>query len=443
MSRAERTDVRGAVVRKVIVSVLLIAIIVVAGTGAARAFIKYRPEAEQQAVAVNPGYTVEIEQVQFRDYRHYITGFGTAAPLRMATLSAEVGGIVRWIDESLRVGSSIEEGTLIFRIDDASSIQELTRRKSLLDEAEATLKRIDQELINTIARTEVVKEEQLLIQQEVKRQEDLGKAGAGTEQALDQARRQLKGTERALLEIENQLQLRKHDRDKVEISLVARKAEVELARLDVARCEIRAPFSGVISERYVEVGELVRPGMNLFRIVDLSVVEVPIEVPASEVGAIALHSPVTLMLPQDPAQSWKGAITRIAPEVDLRNRTTAIYVQVDNRGLDPKLRIGQLVEARIEGAYYTGVVVIPRRALVDGFAFVKKGNRAERRKPEVLRALGDDLILENGIETGEELIVTNLELLFDGADVITSAELNRRMLSDPADLPRNASVESP
>lgn len=426
MEQAVSDEKRGGAFRKVIVSVVLIAAIVVAGSGVAWTLVKLRPEAERVAVT-NPGYTVEVEVVARRDHLHHISGFGTAAPLRAATLSAEVSGVIAWTDDALRVGSPVAKGDVVCRIDAASHEQELTRRGSLLEEARAELERIGKELISTGKRIVLMKEEQVLSAEEVRRQEDLSAAGAGTAQTLDQARMKLKASERILLEMESLLELRRHDRKKIESSIVARMAEVELARIEVARCEIRAPISGVIAERSVEPGEYVRPGTNLFRIVDLTVVEVPIQVPASEAGAIAPGTPVVVRIPQDPGEGWKGIIGRIAPEIDPLNRTTSVYVQVDNRGLGKQLRIGQLVEARIEGERYEDVVIIPRRALIDEYAFVKKGNSAERRQPTVLRTLGDDLILDGGIEEGELLIVTNLEVLYEGAEVITSAELNDRL----------------
>lgn len=428
MDKAVPEKKRPSSLRKAAISLVLIAAVVALGAGVARALVKYRPKAQRVAVE-NPGYTVEVEKIARRDYLHHISGFGTAMPIRAATLSAEVGGVIDWMDASLRVGSPIAKDAPLCRIDDASHSQELTRRRSLLEEARSERERTVEELSGTAERIEIMKEERLLAAEEVQRQEELSAAGAGTEQTLGQARMQLKVAQRVLLEMRNRLQLRRYDLDKIESAIVARKAEVELARLDVERCEIRAPIPGVIAERSVEPGEFVRPGTDLFRIVDLSVVEVPIQVPASEAGAIALDTPVTVMLPQDPSQRWHGVIGRIAPEVDPLNRTTAVYVQVDNRGLDTELRIGQLVEARIEGTRYPGAIVIPRRALIDRYAFVKKGNRAERREPEILRALGDDLILDSGIDEGEELIVTNLEVLYDGARVITSGELNRRLQS--------------
>lgn len=409
--------------RRALISGALIAVVIVAGIGASRVLARMKPQAEL-VESKHTGYTVEIEKVHRRDYQHRLKGYGTVAPIQTAVLSAEIGGIVVEIGEAHRVGAAVKKGELLCRIDDASYRQELDRRESILEETSSEIKRIAQELESARARAVLVAKERDLSLQEVSRQEDLSKAGAGTDQALDQAKKQYQTTERLLLEIQNQIEIRRLDGEKMDSTIRARRAEAEIARLDVERCEIRAPIAGVIAERNVDPGELVAAGTKLFRIVDMSVVEIPVHIAESEAGYVTLASEVTVSLPQDPERNWVGIITRIAPEVDVLNRTAAIYVQVENRGLEVKLRLGQLIEARIDGARYTDVVVVPRRALIDGYAFIKQGASAQRREPEVLRALGDELILQSGIDEGEHLIVSNLEALYDGAKVITSAELN-------------------
>lgn len=418
--------------RRALISGVLIAIVIAAGAGAAWALVNTRPQAER-VVSTHTGYTVEVEVIHKRDYQHRISGYGTAAPIQTAVLSAEIGGIIVWIDEAYRVGSQVMQGDLLCRIDDASYRQELDRRESLLEEMTADIRRIEQELVSARARTVFVAKERDLSKLEVARQEDLSKAGAGTDQSLDQARKQFQTGERLLLEIQNQIELQRLEREKMDSITKARRAEVGLARLDLERCEIRSPIAGVIAERSVDPGELVAVGTNLFRIVDMSVVEIPVHIPESQAGEVTLDSTVTVMLPQDTSRKWTGIITRIAPEVDPLNRTAAIFVQVENRGLDVQLRLGQLVEARIDGVLYVDAVVVPRRALIDGYAFIKRGDVADRREPAVLRAVGDELIIEGGIEEGEHLIISNLEVLYDGVKVITSAELNA-IISDTNDV---------
>ncbi len=397
--------------------------VILAGIGAARILAGMKPQAEL-VVSTHTGYTVEVTEVHRRDYQHRISGYGTAVPIQTAVMSAQIGGIVIQIDDAHRVGSKVRKGDLLCKIDDASYRQELNRRESILEESAADMKQIEQELQSARARAVLFAKERDLARQEVTRQEDLSKAGAGTDQALDQARKQFQTGERLLLEIQNQIAVKRLGLVKMDSSIKGRKAEVELARLDLERCEIRAPIGGIIAERNVEPGELVNAGTELFRLVDMSVVEIPVHVPESEAGAITLNSTVMVTLPQDPAAQWKGLITRISPEVDPLNRTAAVYVQVDNRGLERQLRLGQLVEAQIDGVHYSNAIVIARRALIDGYAFIKQGDEADRRTPEVLRAVGDELIVTSGIEEGELLIISNLEALYDGAKVITSSELN-------------------
>jgi multidrug efflux pump subunit AcrA (membrane-fusion protein) len=416
----------GFAFRKLAISVLMIGLVFVVGVGAARVLIGLRPQAER-VESHHQGYTVEVLEIQRRDYQHIISGFGTAAPIQTAELSAELNGIIKEIDNTHRVGTKIEQGQLLCKIDDEKYRQELAKKKSLLEESASDIKRIDQDLKNTRERAGIAAKERDFAQQEVARQLELREAGAGTEQTLEQKQRELQSAERFLLEIQNQIEVRRLERVKTDSTIRSRNADLKLAQLDLDHCEIRSPIAGVIAERNVDPGELVNSGTSLFRIVDMSVVEIPVQIPESESGAITLDAAVTVALPQDVNRTWEGTITRIAPEVDELNRTVAVYVQVENEGLDTQLRLGQLVEARINGVLYADAVILPRRALIDGFAFVKEGDSASRREPDILRALGDELILNDGVNEGENLIISNLEVLYDGAKVITSAELNKSL----------------
>jgi len=428
LERSKSED--GFAFRKLIVSVLLISIVFVVGIGGSRILKGLRPTAER-IESHHQGYTVEVQEIQRRDYQHIIVGFGTAAPIQTAELSAEINGIIDSIDNSLRVGANVKQGQLLCKIEDNKYRQELAKKESLLGESAAEIQRIDQDLKNARERATIAKKERDLANQEVSRQLELREAGAGTEQKLDQTQRELQSAKRFLLEIENQIEVRRLERIKTDSTIKSRKADLELAQLDLDRCEIRSPIEGVIAERSVDPGELVNSGSSLFRIVDMSTVEIPVQIPESESGAIVLNATVTVAPPQDEIRTWQGTITRIAPEVDPLNRTVSVYVQVENEGLETKLRLGQLVEARINGVLYADAVILPRRAIIDGFAFIKNGDVAERREPVVLRALGDDLILNDGVKEGENLIISNLEVLYNGAKVITSAELNKSFSGTP------------
>ena len=433
----------GGAARKVVLSAILV-VLILSGGGTGAYFLLRSPRKVELSSLGNIGYTVEIRQVEKGDYQQIILGFGTVQAIQTATISAEVSGKILEFDDSLRVGSEVTENQLLCRIDSSSYVETLRIRESGLDQAKGDLKRLEEEIGKAKERVDVMREDLELVKKEVTRQEALIEADVAAKQMVERARSAYQMSRRILLEMESQYNSRRWEIAGVQKLIESREAEVKLARLDLERCEIHAPFSGTIAARTVQPGEFISMGTPLIRLTDVSRVEIPIQVPASEVQVIALGSKVEAQMPQMTSLAWKGVVDRISPEIDVLNRTATVYIQVDNRELEYPLLPGQLVEAGIEGRLYPQKVVIPRRALIDGYAFVKIGDHAERRKPKVLRAIGDDLLIDAGIEQGEWLIVSNLEILYDGIKVATSEELNRWLQAEnPSDGPAEEKSGSP
>lgn len=415
--------------RKTIVSVVAITAIVVVAVFLGKVIANTRviPKESQRS---SDGYRVEVLKVAREDYHQVLSGFGTAKAIREAIVSAEVGGKIVAVNPDARVGAAVESGETLYRIDDADYQEELSRRKSILAQANTDLSRLRGEVENLKQRVEVATKDEQLAQNEVARLTDLETAQVAGRQATENAQRSVQQARRGLLEIQNMLMTRQSEIARVEAQLEARRAEIELARLNLERCDVRAPFAGTVAERLAEQGELVRNGSALMRITDISTVEIAIQLPASEAGATAVGHAAQIELTQGRDSRWVGSVARISPEIDPTNRTVGVYLQVDNTRLESPLLPGQLVEAKIEGKTFADKVVIPRRAVIGSYAYVAANGVATRRAPQILRAIGDEYIIESGVEPGEQLILTNLDLMYEGAKILVTGELNGGQLRE-------------
>jgi len=402
--------------KKFAVSAVLILFVLGAGTSLTRFIAKTRVHAESSEKE-HLGHRVDLLTLETQDFQQVLTGFGSVYALRKATLSAQVTGRVIEANTEARVGASVDEGDLLYKIDPSTYQEEYARRQATLAETETNLGRLEEELVNLRERIGVADEDLRLAQSEVDRQIKLEKLEITATQMKDRALSSLQGSKRAQLELQNQLIARESEISRTKASVEARKAEVEMARLDVERTLIRAPFSAVVAERNLEPGEFVGTGSMLARLTDISTVEIPIQIQASEVGVMSPGNAVDLRLAGSEETLWTGEVVRVSPEVNSVNRTVAVYLRVDNQGMESPLLPGQLAEAQIEGRMYHDAMVIPRRALIDGYAFVYESGEARRRKPEIVKAFGDVIIVASGLNAGEKLILTNLELLYEGARV--------------------------
>ena len=113
------------------------------------------------------------------------------------------------------------------------------------------------------------------------------KDGAGRETELRRSELEYQQVEAAALQLQSELDLEDARRQQIEARQTAHQQDLELAQLELARANVVAPFSGIISEVFVEAGQYVRPGEPLLKLTNIDRVEIPLPLPVSRSGPIA------------------------------------------------------------------------------------------------------------------------------------------------------------
>jgi multidrug efflux pump subunit AcrA (membrane-fusion protein) len=178
---------------------------------------------------------------------------------------------------------------------------------------------------------------------------------------------------------------------------------------------IMAPFAGSIVEAHTLEGAAVEPGSPIYKIADLSVVDVVADVPEQALPHLELGQKATVRLAAYPERTFTGRIERLHDELNPETRTVAAVIHVPNS--ERMLRPGMFASVNLQvpvgsGASTPGATLtIPGSALVtDGptqYAFVEVGPRTfERREVEVTPVGGDGVAVRSGLAAGER-VVTN------------------------------------
>lgn len=120
-------------------------------------------------------------------------------------------------------------------------------------------------------------------------------------------------------------------------------AALEQARLHLSRTQIRAPFSGIVSRRYVRVGDVVDNETPLFRVTDMAPLRARLLVPEEEIESFAIASPVELTA----VDGTKGMaqVIIVGPTADPGSGTREVIVELSDVG---EFRPGASVTARLE-----------------------------------------------------------------------------------------------
>jgi multidrug resistance efflux pump len=337
---------------------------------------------------------------------------------------------------------------LLVRIDDREYREQLARAESMLAADRATLAQTNVEENNLKRMLELAQSELEIAQREHERVRGLLEQRVSTPREYDEALNALKLARRTAQTFENQLALIPDRRLEKAAGVSLRQAEAALARLNVERCTIAAPFTGRIDRVQVEIGERVAPGTALVSLMDPTLVEIPIELPISQRPSVQTGAACALTLESREDSIWTGRVARIAPAASMTLRTFEVFVEVDNRDQPVALMPGMFVQARIDGRTLENVMAVPRGSIQSDRVYVLKDGTARQRVIEIERRL-IDLAIVRGLAPGDMVITSNLDALEEGVPVLlreqTTADAGTALApagDDPAG-PRTAGRASP
>lgn len=204
-----------------------------------------------------------------------------------------------------------------------------------------------------------------------------------------------------------------------EHAVSAAEARSLLAAQNVGDGVIRAPFAGVVGERYVDVGEYVRQDSKVVTLVDINSLRVQITVPETYIAAVRPGARVTFTVAGYPDKTFSGALKFVGASVRDATRDVVAEATIDAEGA-ALLRPGMFTAVRLETGEQP-MPVVPRSSVTtrDGksFVFVVANGRAEQRILQTTETLGDEVAVSRGVANGESVVVTPPATLKNGQQV--------------------------
>lgn len=199
-------------------------------------------------------------------------------------------------------------------------------------------------------------------------------------------------------------------------------AAMQEAKKRLSDCQLRAPISGYIGMRQLEVGNTIAPGMPVFSVVDLNPVKVRVGIPEAEIGKIRQGDRAEVSIPSLGGQQFSGRVEAIAAASDPASRTYVSKIAVENPKL--VLRAGMVAEARLVGETKVNAVTIPGSAVVRDERGVTKvyvlnvgQNRVYSRRIELGPIMGDQVAIRNGLNGDDRVVVEGQHYVREGSTV--------------------------
>ena len=289
-------------------------------------------------------------------------------------ISAEIAGKITKI--GVRAGEMVKKGQLLAQIDPSDATHQV--------EAD---------------RGEVARLSALLAQQErvLARQSELVQKNFISKNALDEVSAQ---------------------RDALKNQLATAQARAGLARDNVGKTQIRAPFDGVVEEQMAAAGDYIKLGDPIFKLVSNTKLRAHLPFPESAAPRLRVGMPVRISSPLAPDTSIEGIVEDIRPTVSEGNRAIDVIAGLNNPGA---LKGGGSVDALVVTGQNAAAIVVPEQSVVlrpaGKVVYLIVDGKAKQQVVQVGSKQRGVIEIISGLSGGETLALDGAGFLSEGAAV--------------------------
>jgi RND family efflux transporter MFP subunit len=394
-----------------------------------------RPKAERQA-PVDKGLLVEVVPARTEDVEMVVETFGTVEPRESLKLVAQVRGPIVEINPAFKEGKFVRAETRLIQIDPRTYRLVVQRRNVQIKQAEADLKRLEQEVVNLKARIRIARSDVKLAKNEYGRLKKLIDRNVIAQSQVDKTEQALLASRVRLQALENQMAL--IDPQKETLMAVRDMARVmyQEASLDLERSSINSPFDGWVLEKAIEVGQHVTIGQQLGRIYSAGELDIEVRIATKDLkwfpDNLGQETPIAadVVFKNGGSQNiWSGSVTRIKAMMDQRTRTLPMVIEIDEipgsklEKAQFRLRPGMFVTVNIKGKTLQNVFVLPRYLVYPGdIVYTVKDDTLKSNSVKILRGYKDKVIIGEGLAEGDLIIKSPLSSPADGQLVRVKTE---------------------
>jgi HlyD family secretion protein len=417
---------------------------------------------------------VEAKSVTVR-----ITASGKVQPVQSVNISPKSPGLLAELN--VEQGETVQKGQIIARMDNSeikmrilqyqanleqfkaqlaeseagSRPEEIAQAKARLAQAQAQLAVIragnrSQEIDQARAAVDAANAQVELTQSRVKRYQALAKEGAISQDTLDQYITEDRRAKSSLEEAKKRLSLQKagnRDEDikrqqavvtqerealrklengsrpeeiaRLRASVTAANAQLRQQQVQLEDTIIRAPFSGIVTQRYATLGGYVSPAISASSnasATSTSIIalarglEILANVPETDIGRIKQGQEVEIVADAYPDQVFKGSVRLIAPEAVVEQGVTSFQVRINiDSGVD-KLRSGLNVDVTFLGDHINDALTIPTVAILTengktGVLVPDENNKPQFREITIGTQIKNETQVLEGVKTGDLIFI--------------------------------------
>ncbi len=341
---------------------------------------------------------VRVDAVQRAPLKQRFPVIGRLIAQKVGEVAARTSGPVAKIN--VDVGDRVEKDQIIAVLVNDTHYWQRELRKAQAMEAAAALK--------------TAKAQIKFNKQELRRLEKLKKSAAFSQARFEDKRQEVVQAESAAAQ--------------AEADVLSAEATLKLAEIDLYVTDIRAPYGGVVTKRYTEVGAFVALGDPVVSLIDNDHLEIEADVPAERISGLIPGTAVSFTLSGDGSANGKtlsATVRAVVPEEDPLSRTRLVRFAPDLQALPENSASGQSVTLSIPAGKARDVLSVHKDALL-----IRKGKKVvfvlkpdmtvELRQIKLGETVGGRFEVLEGLQAGDIAIVRGNERLRPGETVRTT-----------------------
>lgn len=389
--------------------------------------------------------SVSIFQVAESEEQLESVYIGEVITNKQATLSFEIGGKLDTFP--VNEGDVVSVNQLLAAIDKSDYLLQYNTAHLQYQIAQTKYQKLlngsrNEEVEQTKKEIEILQAQLTQTQKNYIRTKQLVEEGAlppieleNTETSLQILEQQL---EKAKLALTMQLNgARDEDLELQKLEMELMKNNMEQIQKNLTKTQLSAPFAGVVTKKYSEVGETVSPGKPIVDIIQTNPIYVQAEVPASILRQLELNQTVNVSIP-DLQLSLEGKITKKQPIANSHTKNYAVEIEIENE--QQVIFPGLLAEVELLANKQVGVWV-PLQAVINRgenepyvFVYDKQSNKVRQTQVRLSRMKGETVFIEEGLEPGDIIVTLGAAFLADGDLVqVSNATLEKGFVPKTAD----------
>jgi len=357
-----------------------------------------RPQKQPHLLSL-PVARVQVAMLNPSLWQPRVQRTGRFEPRRRSRLHFEVSGVITGLP--LEVGRQVQTGDVLMLLNDADYRDSVREARSQLKLEQVGIER-DRNLLK------LANDNRILQQGEVGRLEKLNKKSLVSRTAFDLARQRM-------VQLNAEWESLQYNINSADARLALKQVALDRAQRNLDRTQLRAPYNGVVNRIDIELGDSVGTNTDVMEIVDLSELELYVQVRSKTAVALKVGQQVEIQVVQGKAVN--GSVISIQRDPDAGMTSHAVRIRVAAK----VAMSGQLATVEFAMPEIPEALLVPAAAVLHdqgrSYLMIVKDEQLQKRLIQTAGQMDGKIVVSSGVAAGEYFVKRDVAALLDGQRV--------------------------